>query len=106
LCSLTGCETGVADFTDDRLTNLLGYPGEKETWEKIEDDLSRGTVSVCELPTEAVRCDATTVSGHHKVTEDGISLSEVQKEILKRAGLKPSLYKDLEINKSPPQLTE
>ena len=72
LCSLTGCETGVADFTDDRLTNLLGYPGEKETWEKIEDDLSRGTVSVCELPTEVVRCDATTVSGHHEVRDDGI----------------------------------
>ncbi len=33
-------------------------------------------------------------------------LSEVQKEILKRAELKPSLYKYLEINKSPPQLTE
>ena len=45
-------------------------------------------------------------------TEDGrvirrlTPLSEVQKEILKRAGLNLSLYKDLEINKSPPQLTE
>ena len=45
-------------------------------------------------------------------TEDGrvirhlTPLSGVQKEILKRAGLSPSLYKDLEINKSPPQLTE
>ena len=72
LCSLTGCETGMADFTDDRLTNLLGYLGEKETWEKIEDDLSRETVSVYELPTEVVRCDATTVSGHHEVRDDGI----------------------------------
>ncbi len=41
-----------------------------------------------------------------RVTRHLTPLSEVQKEILKRAGLKPSLYKDLEINKSPPQLTE
>jgi len=57
LCRLTGCEISVADLTDDRLTNLLGYPGEKETWDKTEDDLNRGTVSVCKLPTEVVRCD-------------------------------------------------
>ena len=41
-----------------------------------------------------------------RVTRHLTPLSEVQKEILKRAGLKPSLYKYLEINKSPPQLTE
>ncbi len=69
---LTGHEMSEADFTDDRLTNLLGYLGDRETWERIEEDLSRRTVSVYELPTEVVRCDATTVSGHHEVTGDGM----------------------------------
>jgi len=41
-----------------------------------------------------------------RVTYHLTPLSEVQREILKRAGLSPSLYKNLEINKSPPQLTE
>ncbi|MDM8526172.1 transposase [Desulfococcaceae bacterium HSG8] len=41
-----------------------------------------------------------------RVTHHLTPLSEVQKEILRRAGLNPSLYRDLEINKSPPQLTE
>ena len=69
---VTGCDISEADFTDDRLTNLLRHLGDKDTWEKIENDLSRGTISVYNLPTEVVRCDPTTVSGHHEVTDDGM----------------------------------
>ncbi len=68
----TGCEISGADFTDDRLTNLLVYLSDKDIWEKIENDLSLNTVNVYELPTEVVRCDPTTVSGHHEVKDDGI----------------------------------
>ncbi|MDM8525400.1 IS1634 family transposase [Desulfococcaceae bacterium HSG8] len=70
--NLAGCEICEADFTDDRLTNLLRYLSDRETWENIENDLNRKSVSVYELPAEVVRCDATTVSGHHEVTEDGM----------------------------------
>ncbi len=72
LSHLTEHEINEEDFTDDRLTILLRHLSGREIWEKIENDLSARTVSVYEMPTEVVRCDPTTVSGHHEVTESGL----------------------------------
>ena len=68
------------DFTDDRLGLLLKYLSKKSYWDKIENDLSECSVDAYELPTETVRCDATTVSGHHTTEEDGLFQKGVSKD--------------------------
>jgi len=54
------------------LTILLRHFSNKKWWIKIENDLSENSIEVYELPKKLVRCDATTVSGYHKVVEGGI----------------------------------
>ncbi len=72
LSNLTGQDISEADFTDDRLTNLLKYLSSDSDWENIEIDLGQRTISAYELKTETVRCDATTVSGYREIKEDGM----------------------------------
>jgi transposase len=60
------------DFDDDRLSHLLGHLGKPETWRAVEQELSVRSVEVYELPRQVVRCDMTTVSGHHTVAEEGL----------------------------------
>jgi len=36
-------------------------------WQAVEQDLNQRTIEVYELSMEVIRCDPTTVSGHHKV---------------------------------------
>jgi transposase len=50
------------DCTDDRLADLLGSLGDDQSWEALQTDLNRRTLSVYDLPTKVVRLDATTVS--------------------------------------------
>ena len=69
---VTGKEIDELDFTDDRLAILLKHFSNRKWWIKIENDLSENSVEVYELPKDTVRCDATTVSGCHKVVEGGI----------------------------------
>ena len=69
---VTGKEIDELDFTDDRLAILLKHFSNRKWWIKIENDLSENSIEVYELPKEVVRCDATTVSGYHKVVEGGI----------------------------------
>ena len=69
VCKLELRET---DFTDDRLGILLKRLSKAETWEAIERELSQNTIEVYELSTEQVRLDATTISGHHLVSESGL----------------------------------
>ena len=68
----TGKAIDELDFTDDRLTILLRHFSNKKWWIKIENDLSENSIEVYELPKKLVRCDATTVSGYHKVVEGGV----------------------------------
>ncbi len=63
--SITGQEIDELDFTTDRLGNLLEYLNNKSYWDNIEKDLTERTIIVYELPTDTVRCDATTISGYH-----------------------------------------
>jgi len=60
------------DFDDDRLSHLLGHLGKPKIWRAVEQELSVRSVEVYELPRQVVRCDMTTVSGHHTVTEEGL----------------------------------
>jgi transposase len=70
--SITGLEIRDTDFTDDRLTILLRHLSDLHIWQKIETDLGSRAISVYNLKQKVVRVDATTVSGHHQVTENGL----------------------------------
>jgi len=72
LRALTGHAISERDFDDDRLTVVLKYLSDPRYWHPIEEELSRRTIRVYDLETEVVRCDATTGSGYHTVTEGGL----------------------------------
>lgn len=69
LSHLTGRVIEPLDFSDDRLSHLLKHLSKKKYWHRIEHDLNERSIEVYELPREVVRCDATTVSGDHAVSE-------------------------------------
>ena len=69
VCGLTLQET---DFTDDRLSIVLGKLSEASLWQGIESQLNRQTIEIYRLPRVCVRLDATTVSSHHLISEDGL----------------------------------
>lgn len=60
------------DFSDDRLGHLLKHLSQSTYWHKIEHDLNARSIEVYALPQDAVRCDATTVSGDHEVSARGL----------------------------------
>ncbi|MCP3885400.1 MAG: hypothetical protein GY700_07975, partial [Propionibacteriaceae bacterium] len=69
---LTGQLISEDDVDDDRLTVVLKYVSDPRYWHPIEEELSRRTIRVYDLNTDVVRCDATTGSGYHTVTEGGL----------------------------------
>jgi len=60
------------DFSDDRLSHLLKHLSKKAYWYQIEQDLNARSIEVYDVAQEVIRCDATTVSGEHEVTTDGL----------------------------------
>ena len=60
------------DFRDDRLAILLNALSDDTKWGEFEKDLNQRTIRVYNLETKQVRLDATTISGHWQVTEDGL----------------------------------
>src|SRR5882724_644558 len=60
------------DFRDDRLSHLLQHLSKKAYWHQIERDLHARSIEVHALPQDVIRCDATTVSGHHEVPAGGL----------------------------------
>jgi transposase len=60
------------DFSDDRLSIVLKHLSVGPAWGLIESALNERTVSVYALQPERVRLDATTVSGAHLVSDDGL----------------------------------
>jgi transposase len=60
------------DFSDDRLRHLLQHLSKPAYWHEIERDLNELRIEVYDLSQDVIRCDATTVSGDHEVTEDGL----------------------------------
>lgn len=62
------------DFTDDRLGLLLVSLSKDAAWEKIEEDWWNVSLKVV-TPNNgirAVRVDATTISGYHRLVEEGL----------------------------------
>ncbi len=72
LSHLTGQAIEPLDFSDDRLGHLLKHLSKPTYWHQIERDLNARSIEVYELPQDVIRCDASTVSGDHKVTEGGL----------------------------------
>src|SRR5229473_5218349 len=60
------------DFSDDRLSHLLTHLSKPAYWHQIEHDLNARSIEVHALPQDMIRCDATTVSGAHEVTAEGL----------------------------------
>src|SRR6266699_1810259 len=69
LSHLTAQVIEPLDFSDDRLGHLLQHLSKPKYWHQIERDLNERSIAVYALPQEVIRCDATTVSGAHEVTE-------------------------------------
>jgi transposase len=60
------------DFRDDRLSHLLKHVRKPRYWHPIERDLHARSIAGYDLSQEAMRWDATTVSGDHEVTAGGL----------------------------------
>lgn len=69
VCGLTLRPT---DFTDDRLGIVLSKLSDGILWQGIETQLNHQTIELYQLPRDCVRLDATTVSGHHLISEGGL----------------------------------
>ncbi len=67
-----GIEIRDTDFTDDRLAIVLKRLSDDETWCEIETELTRNTIRIYHLPSSPIRMDATTMSGYHLVSEEGL----------------------------------
>ena len=72
LSGLTAQVIQPLDFSDDRLSHLLTHLSKPRYWHQIERDLNARSIQVHALPQEVIRCDATTVSGAHDVTAEGL----------------------------------
>jgi transposase len=72
LSCLTAQVIQPLDFSDDRLSHLLSHLSKPKYWHQIECDLNERSIEVHALPPEVIRCDATTVSGAHEVTAEGL----------------------------------
>jgi transposase len=65
LSGLLDPELTAADFTDDRLGDVLRYLSDDACWTAIEQALGQRLMRVYQLTPEQVRLDSTTVSVYH-----------------------------------------
>src|SRR6516225_6842226 len=72
LSHLTAQVIEPLDFSDDRLSHLLKHLSKPTYWHQIENDLNARSIEVYNLAQDVIRCDATTVSGEHEVTAEGL----------------------------------
>jgi transposase len=72
LSHLTAQVIEPLDFSDDRLSHLLKHLSKPAYWHQIEHDLNARSIAVYDLSQDVIRCDATTVSGEHEVTAEGL----------------------------------
>src|SRR5213595_2937419 len=72
LSHLSGQSIEPLDFSDDRLGHLLTHFSKAKYWHAIEQDLNACSIEVYALSQDVIRCDATTVSGAHDVTDGGL----------------------------------
>jgi transposase len=72
LSRLTAQVIEPLDLSDDRLSHLLKHLSKPAYWHAIERDLNARSIAVYDLSQDVIRCDATTVSGDHEVTAEGL----------------------------------
>ena len=72
LSRLTAQVIEPLDLSDDRLSHLLKHLSKPAYWHAIERDLNARSIEIYDLSQDVIRCDATTVSGDHEVTEGGL----------------------------------
>ena len=72
LSRLSGQVIDQLDFSDDRLGHLLKHLSKPKYWHGIEQDLNARSIVVYDLSQDVIRCDGTTVSGHHDVRDGGL----------------------------------
>ena len=72
LSRLTAQVIEPLDLRDDRLSHLLTHLSKPAYWHALERDLNERSITVYDLSQDVIRCDATTVSGDHEVTEEGL----------------------------------
>jgi transposase len=72
LSQLTAQAIEPLDFSDDRLSHLLKHLSKPAYWRPIEQDLNARSIEVYDLAQDVIRCDATTVSGDHAVSDGGL----------------------------------
>jgi transposase len=71
--SLVGQPIRPVEFSDDRLTLVLGRLSDTGAWHELEADLWRTQCDVYALPpVERVHLDATTSYGYHAIDDDGL----------------------------------
>ena len=79
LSHLTAQNIAPLDCSDDRLSHLLKHLSQPAYWHAIERDLNARSIAMYDLAQDVIRCDATTGSGAHEVTEgDWCSLARVK----------------------------
>jgi transposase len=69
---LTGQRIAPLDCSDDRRSHLLTHWRKPTYWHAIEPDFHACSREVHALAQDVIRCDATTVSGDHDVTDGGL----------------------------------
>jgi transposase len=69
---ITGLTISINNFTDDHLGILLMHVSNVDFWEKIEVELTQKTIAIYDLSADTIRVDATTASGYHAETSDGL----------------------------------
>jgi transposase len=69
---VSGLDIRETDFTDDRLTIVLRYLSDATRWQAIEQELGQHLIRVYELEEQAIRVDATTVSGYREGGEGSL----------------------------------
>jgi len=72
LSRLTAQVIEPLDCSDDRLSHLLKHLSKPAYWHAIERDLNERSIAVYALSQAVIRCDATTVSGDHEITAEGL----------------------------------
>jgi transposase len=72
LGQITAQTIRVLDFSDDRLAHLLKHLSKAKYWQAIEQALNDRSMTVYDLPSEVIRCDATTVSVGREVVDGGL----------------------------------
>lgn len=72
LSALVEQEVRELDFTDDRLGDILKHFSKDQNWTNFESELNKQLIRVYDLSTDIVRLDATTVSSHGMINENGL----------------------------------